>query len=312
MKHQLIIIEGLTGSGKSTLAHFIKRQLDFNRIANVWVHEGEAPHPIFLEQDIPIQDFLKVMPCRWQGFLDDCRAARKVAVVEACFFNNLIETPFLENIDRQTLLEFGRQMEDIIRLYAPALIYLKKEDIPAALAQNFENRGEGFRDFVMDFVLNTPYAQARNFTIYDDMVQFWVDCWAILDEIYTCYTIDKLAIENSTGDWVRYNQEVLDFLGLPCRLDPILSKLQSQKYCGEYAIEGKNETWRIWYSDTHTCLMLNRTLMLIPTADNRFLVSSLHFEVVFEENRSGDITSFRIEGQDIDYLKLVGTTGYRK
>ena len=32
--YQLVLIEGLTGAGKSTLAHFVKRQLDFNRIKN--------------------------------------------------------------------------------------------------------------------------------------------------------------------------------------------------------------------------------------------------------------------------------------
>ena len=48
---KLILVEGLTGSGKSIMAHMIARQLRHNGISATWIHEGELPHPLGIEDD---------------------------------------------------------------------------------------------------------------------------------------------------------------------------------------------------------------------------------------------------------------------
>ena len=99
-KHGLILVEGLTGCGKSSLAHFISRQLDANQIPHSWVHEAEDPHPLWPPEELGIEEFIAQMPGRWETFLAGCRGAGKIAVVEACYFNNLIEELFKENLPR--------------------------------------------------------------------------------------------------------------------------------------------------------------------------------------------------------------------
>lgn len=100
LKNDLIIVEGLTGAGKSSMAHFIARQLDANQTGHTWVHEGEMPHPLFPDEARGIEVFIQEMPRRWKAFIEENKKAGKIAVVEACFFNNLFEELFKENIDR--------------------------------------------------------------------------------------------------------------------------------------------------------------------------------------------------------------------
>jgi hypothetical protein len=311
MKYKLIIIEGLTGSGKSTLAHFIKRQLDRNGIKNTWVHEAEMPHPIFPEDELKTEEFLQTMPGRWRDFLEKNRKNGSVAVVEAGFFNNLIETPFVDNVDRKILIDFGMQIEAAVQPYSPVLIYLTKEDIPAALTQIFETRGEEFLDFVIEYTDNTAYAKRKGYRGQEGMVKFWVDFWSVLDEIYQKYTINKLAVENSEGNWEDDNQTILSYLGLKYFSDLVLTASEAQRYVGEYQITGSDQSWRVWYDEATQQLRLNDDSVLLLLEGHRFSLRSYHFEFLFIENDKGEITSFEVQGQDIDYSELVGTKGIK-
>ena len=87
---KLILVEGLTGSGKSIMAHFIARQLLYNGVSAVWVHEGKEPHPILIEVDSSIERHMAVMQENWIAYVDKVGSAADVNVLDACFFNNLL------------------------------------------------------------------------------------------------------------------------------------------------------------------------------------------------------------------------------
>jgi hypothetical protein len=311
IKNNLIIIEGLTGLGKSTMAHFVNRQLDRNQVSNFWIHEGELLHPLIKEEDEDLEpkEFSALMLARWQKFLEKCRDERKIAVVEACLFNNVIETLFANNVEREELIAFGRQMEAILCPCNPAFIYLKREDIPSALAWSLEKRGESFRDFVIEYVMDTAYAQKRNYVGYEGMVRFWEDLWAILDEIYQGYSIDKIEIDSTDGDWARCNIEVLTFLGLAYVPDAVISKEEAAQFVGDYQLEGSKQKWWVWYDEGGGKLVVNKNTVLIPMDEMRFVMRSFHFEMVFSRGKSGEVLGFEVQGKDIDYLRLVGVRG---
>ena len=67
---KLILVEGLTGSGKSIMAHFIARQLQYNGIPATWIHEGEDPHPILMDVESTIDDYMVEMRRRWTAYVD--------------------------------------------------------------------------------------------------------------------------------------------------------------------------------------------------------------------------------------------------
>ena len=89
---RLIIVEGLTGSGKSIMAHFIARQLQYCGIPASWVHEGAVPHPILIDLDTSIVQYMAEIRANWIAYIDQIGSAPEVRVIEASFFNNLLET----------------------------------------------------------------------------------------------------------------------------------------------------------------------------------------------------------------------------
>src|SRR5512142_3091122 len=100
-----IVVEGLTGSGKSIMAHFIARQLQYNGIPASWVHEGEEPHPILIDVKSSIEDYMTEMQSRWAAYVGKIESSDEVRVVEACFFNNFIESLLAHNVDRHRILQ---------------------------------------------------------------------------------------------------------------------------------------------------------------------------------------------------------------
>jgi hypothetical protein len=250
------------------------------------------------------------MPGLYTAFLEKHQQEGKIAVVEACFFNNLIEELFIENIPHEQIIQFGMQMEEVIRPFNPALIYLRRGPVGEALEINIADRGEGFREFLIKLTSRTAYAKQHDLKGYDGMVTFWEELVAIYEELFERYSIDKLLIENPGEDWPVYNLQALDFLGIPHHPELQITFSEAQKYLGSYTLQPGGENWPVWYDDRLGCLRLNRYI-LIPDGEARYLINSHHFMVNFQVNSAGLPTGFTISGRDIDYLKLVGFKGKR-
>jgi len=308
-KNQLILVEGLTGLGKSTLAHFVARQFQNNGIEASWIHEGEEPHPVSLDVDTDIVTFMSKSLEKWDAFVAQILETSATTVVEASFFNNLIETLFAYCLDRAAIIDFGMKLQQVIKPVRPALVYLIHPNISAALEENFRNRGAGFREFVIEYIAETPIAKEKSWNDYTGMLMFWHEFVAITDALFEGYKIDKLAIDISAREWEKYNQQVTEFLTLSLVADPKISSDAVKKYIGSYQFSegGKNYTIRYEEGSLVTNIFMNVDTKLIPENNVTFKAEKWHFELHFEFNHdTGEATSFTIGGRDVDYLKAVG------
>jgi thymidylate kinase len=307
--HSLIIVEGLTGSGKSVMAHFIARQLGYNGIAADWIHEGAAPHPVTREIETTIEDFQVSALDRWRGFVAQIAASDTVEVVEACLFNLLIESLFAHNLARLDILAFADTLQKVIQPLNPALVYLTQRDVRGALERNFRNRGEGFQRFVIDYATGTPYAKSRGLEGYDGMVAFWQDFVTLTDALFDRYAIDKIKIENSAGEWERYHQKVMTFLSTPLLKDPTLSEQDAQQYVGVYRDKTARAAYPVVYDNGNLLINFfhNAWARLIPHRLGVFCAEGWYFEIQFAQDHTGEVTGLVFCGEDVDYLKLVGT-----
>ena len=309
LKNQLIIVEGLTGLGKSTLAHFLARQFEYNGIDACWIHEGEDPHPVDVDVGDDIETFMDQSLQKWGGFVDQIRESGRITIIEASFFNNLIETLFAHCLDQATIIDFSLKMQEVIQPARPALVYLRHPDISLALKENFRNRGEGFRDFVIDLVARMPIAKEKGWNDYAGMEQFWREFVAIIDTLFEIYEMDKLAIDISRGDWDTTHQQVTAFLGLSLVADPLFQFDEAEKYLGAYQFTEGGKVSTIRYQDgfLQTNAFLNVYTKLIPREEGAFLAEKWHFSLHFESDPdTGDATAFTIGGRDVNYLKAVG------
>jgi len=314
--NKLIIVEGLTGSGKSIMAHFIGRQLQAHGIPAAWVHEGELDHPVPVAEPEPdTASFQETMLERWRTFTSQAQASDTVTVIEASFFNNLFETLFTENVPQPQILSFAGQIQAIIRPLKPALLYLTQTDVARALEQNFSNRGERFQQFVIEYATRTPYAQRNELTGYQGMVQFWQEFVNLTDALYQQFEGDKLVVDNSAGEWQRYNQQVLSFLSIPWTPAPRISASKATRYVGTYQDRTRGNQYQVKYQNSK--LFINQLISqawtrLIPLDVDIFAAEGWHFELGFEPEPSGRGMKLRIGGRDIDYLKLAGTVAIKE
>ena len=92
-------IYSCSGPIKLDTQHIIARQLQYNGIAASWVHEGEEPHPLLIDVEASIEDYMSEMLARWAAYSARIELSGEIKVVEACFFNNLIDTLLAHNVE---------------------------------------------------------------------------------------------------------------------------------------------------------------------------------------------------------------------
>jgi hypothetical protein len=312
--HKLVIVEGLTGSGKSITAHFIARQFRYHGFNARWIHEGELQHPVGCNEVEDVNRFTIGMRQKWEDFASHIQAADEITVIEASFYNNLFETMYAHNVDFSIIIQFSLQLQEVIRPLKPVLIYLTQANLPNALEKNFGDRGEGFKNFVIEFATGTPYARGRNLVGYDGMVAFWRGFETLTDKLFAECPIDKLMIDVSSRDWVNYHQQITHFLSIPLIPEKTIPADEAARYVGTYLDEKRDREFDIKLEDQKLTanIFLKVRTPLIYKEENVFLTEGWHFEIRFLPDEAGAITKLVIEGRDIDYLSLVGTKAVKK
>ncbi|MEM7536637.1 MAG: hypothetical protein AAF639_30925 [Chloroflexota bacterium] len=306
---KLILVEGLTGSGKSIMAHTIARQLAHNGIPATWVHEGELPHPLGIEDDPGAEGYAVYMRRQWATYVEHVAQSNQVSVVEACLFNNVFEWLFALDWDREDILGYADEMQTLLAPLNPTLVYLAQEDVDAALVRNFDRRGVGFRDYVIDYATDTAIAKHRGWTGYDGMAKFWREFVSLTDELYERYHIHKCKIDNAAGQWPDYDRQVMDCLALPFVPEPRLSQSEAIKLVGSYKDRQSDKVFTVLYEDGKLTidLFLETRTTLVPRPNGIFETAGWHFEIRFELDAGDESTVFIIGGRDVEYLTLVGT-----
>jgi hypothetical protein len=67
------------------------------------------------------------------------------------------------------------------------------------------------------------------------LVVFWQDFVAFADARFYRYTIDRIKIENSAGEWESYDRQVLDFLSIPLKDEPTVPEKKARRLVGTIA-----------------------------------------------------------------------------
>jgi hypothetical protein len=309
----LILVEGLTGSGKSVMAHYIARQLQYNGIPANWVHEGDVPHPILIDFDASLESYLAETRANWVIYTDQVGSSTQVRVLEACFFNNLLETLFAHNVARAQIVQFATELQTISKRLNPTLIYLVQDDVENALERNFSRRGIDFRNYVIEFATSTPLAKARGWEGYAGMLRYWQAFVALTDELFQKFSGRKLRIDNTAGDWDAYNRQVLAFLAIPKIDEQKISPVEAAGLVGLYQDRQSDKKFAVFFDAgvLTITLFLNVRSRMFRIDQNEFVAEGWPFEISFEVDDLKGTWIMKIGGRDVDYLPLVGTVADR-
>jgi hypothetical protein len=224
----LILADGLSGAGKSTMCQWLELQLRWNTINARWLFEADLPHPLHwwdywsgatyrppdLEHRTPAQ-FIEASIAKWSAFAAAISGTDQVWVVESALF--LLGIGMLLQADAQPeqLLAYGRQVHDIIQGLNPILLYYRQNDVAAHVRKICTIRGTELEHELIANMQRTPYFKHRGLTGLDGVARLWSETQQITDALFPAYTIRKLALETSGGDWETYRRQIMDMVSLP-------------------------------------------------------------------------------------------------
>jgi hypothetical protein len=246
---------------------------------------------------------------KWVAYFDQVRSAPDVKVLEACFYNNLLETLLAYKVGWPQILQFADELLVSIKPLNPTLIYLVQDDVDKALEQNFKRRGDGFRNYVIKYATSTPLAVYRGWEGLAGMLLFWQAFVSLTDELFTRFPGSKLMIDISAGDWENYYREVLNLLSIPLVPDQKIIDTEVQCLIGIYKSKHSGQEFIVRFDSGKLTINIhsNERTNLVRRSEFTFEAEGWPFEISFEYDELSGEGVLRIAGGDVDYLPLVGT-----
>jgi hypothetical protein len=244
----LIVADGLSGAGKSTACQWLELQLRWNSINARWLFEADVPHPLHwweywdgaayrapdFEHCTPAQ-FIEGSLAKWNAFATAINGADQVWVVESALF--LLGIGMLLQADAQPaqLIAYGHRVHEIIQSLNPILLYFRQNDVAAHVRRICTIRGTELEHELIANMLRTSYFKRRRLTGLDGVAQLWSETQQITDALFPRYTIRKLALETSDGNWEAYRRQIMEVVALPLVAEQqIVSARDLARLAGSY------------------------------------------------------------------------------
>jgi hypothetical protein len=112
------------------------------------------------------------------------------------------------------LVKYAQEVQEIVQNLDPILIYFRQRDPVAALKRICSLREQAFEEELIRNMEQFPYLRQPQLKGLDGVGALWSEISAITDMLFDEYTIHKLSIETSEGNWQLYRPQILGFLGL--------------------------------------------------------------------------------------------------
>lgn len=222
--HGLVIIEGIMGSGKSTTMRFVAKALEDAGRTALAVHERTDPHPVRATDELQHwfepwrestgEQLARRALSRWRSFVEEVRLGAAVPVLDGQLFHGDLTNLFLMEASFDEIAAYCESLTQLIGPLRPLVVYLRQESVERAVRTVCAERGEAWVKYQVDWKLKGPYAVRRNLVGLEGLIALYQDYRLMTDALFERLTLDKVVIENSERDWARYNQQVLERLGL--------------------------------------------------------------------------------------------------
>ncbi|UVI28495.1 AAA family ATPase [Paenibacillus spongiae] len=248
MKTKLICIEGIPGSGKSSTAQYISRKLGELGYKHKWWYEEELGHPVYVYTDAAsamqtvtdltggnYRDVIRRALERWERFAELAAESDEIIIVDGCLLGYLTWSLFPNNVPEAEITDYVMEVERIIRILNPCLIYFYQDDLRAAMSKIIARRGSGAEKHMLERVSQSQYGISRGLAGFEGMVAYWQNYRVIMDRLYDLLQLPKLRIENHMGDWPAYYRRIHAFLGIEAGEDACDSMADLEKYAGSYS-----------------------------------------------------------------------------
>lgn len=310
---QLVFFEGLAGSGKSTMTHFMARQLKRADIPCTWHYEANASHPLHPFHDMKsfrqfhrlieagqFQSIFDIYLENWQQFACQIRHSEEVILLDNLLFGALIWMLFPSGMPEVEFGEYLARVAEVIAPLDPCLIYLSQHDSMTALSRWLTRWGGNMEQSAIATITASNYGKQHDLAGFDGLLRFWSDYHQMTDRAFSRFPFMKRNIENTTGNWMHSQQQVLDFLDVLSTDDLALSSEELQQFVGHYQSLDHGEGCVVEYENEYLFLrgpaVVWQKNKLIPVAFDTFEIQSLPFVISFFTNEQGLVERLKMSG----------------
>jgi len=156
-------------------------------------------------------------------------------------------------------------------------------------------------------------AERLGWTGYGGMVSYWREFVALTDELFQRARIKKFRIDNSAGNWEDCGRQALASLGLQQLPEPKVTPAKANALTGVYRDRASGREFEVTYDGSVLAVDLFSPVRskLVPVEGEVLTAEGWHFLIRFEPDAPSGTMLMRIDGRDVDYLRLAGTVAER-
>jgi hypothetical protein len=316
---KLILVEGIPGSGKSTTGQFLESRIAASGLPVTWWYEELKDHPLYIFDDetsyrAVIEDlhsgrFRRLADAaleKWRRFAEETSRGDSAVILDSCLFGYLTWSLFPEEAPVDLIMSYVGEVETIIRATAPCLIYLYQDDVPRTLTRLCEARGRRWADSFVESSTQSPYAIRRGLRGFAGLVAYWTEYQLFTERCFEAFGGARLKIEGSAGNWSRYQEQTVQFLGLSRNDVDQPSDDELRRFVGTYEptaartdrapVQIRLENGDLYASGLPEMWPRNR---LSAIANLTFQVVSYPCSLEFVAAESGEIREMRLQGREL-------------
>ncbi len=204
---KLILIEGLPGAGKSTTTGYLRTQLQQNGFDCQQFLEDDDPHPIDC-LNFKIKGLTEKIIPLWRNFVDRAEHEATITIIESRLWQNTAMFMYMSGCDAGEIIEFSRQIWQVLIPLSPVLFYLDQDDIRSAMQRLYTLRREAWMEATPDY----PWFRSRGWDGLEGWVRFFEEWRAVEENLYRDWSGRKMKIFEPHANWPRSYHRMLDFL----------------------------------------------------------------------------------------------------
>jgi hypothetical protein len=298
---KLILVDGLPGSGKSTTAQFIALQLERNAISAEWFYELEHVHPIHAfhvwSREGPAK-FIETTTNNWHKFVEQSHCSDRINILESTLFQSTIRLLLQSDLPHSMIREYACATIEIIQDLNPVLFYFQIRDIAAAFQEICEKRKKIWEQYFIQVIGQSLYGKRRQLNGFDGVLTFFREYQQLTTDLFSQFTIHKLALEDAQADWTACYHTICEFLQIPFKPEPVLPPQQLELFAGQYQDEQTRLEINIILDGPNLFIrdLLWPKSRLILKQRTTFYVEACPLELTFERDDSGAIRTMKIVG----------------
>ena len=312
---KLVLFDGMPGVGKSSLAQVLAGHLQANDIPTTWHYEEDCEHPLYPFHDsTSLQDVLTLLDTghheqvigdvlrRWQQLAKAIAETDQVVLLDGCLYGFLTWTLFAFDVDLGVIHAYIAAVEAAIAPLQPFLVYLRPDDVEAAMRRVCDRRGGATEQAFIARATQSAYGQRQELTGFLGLVRYWTDFRAFTDTLFQRTHTSKLLVNNTAAAWGEYEMALLAALSLSAATPPQVPAAQLVGLTGAFA--GRAEGGEQWceirlegkqlYLENLAGLWSHSRLL--PISATHFAVESVPFALTFERTGDEPATAFTLTG----------------